>query len=558
MSGSNLVPEEDMQDLVPNKNLVPEEDLQDLMPQAGGMPAVTKGQRTAMQDLLDRSHNALYGMAGRGEEMFAGLTEKLQSPEYMQKIAAQREWRKNTPGAEFGGMGTDAIASLLPTLKYPKMAGLIGSGMSGYMQGFATKPGTLQERADQGMESGIGGVVGSAIPGALSKVFGGVPLSAEAKTLIKEGVQPTVGQAIEQKTGLGGIVGSGVSRLESASQSLPFSGAATRHARNRAMDNWEQSTIKMAEDPDLGITAGGMTGSDGISHLYHKGFKPAYKDSLSGQSVPVTPRLFSDIHIELQNPNLFMTNEARNETRNFLESQFRSIKQIPGPGSQTATHYSAQDLHDIESNIAGHARKLIGSQDKNQRGQGQLLDNIEEALAKYRRDFLPPYVAQKVGRIDDKYAIYKHLEKASGTLSADAGHFTPTHLLSVEKRMDPSKDKGAFGRGEALMQQWAQAGKTVLHDTVGVSSAPSRSMFKNALTLPGVIGTGIEGGVLSHPAIWVPYGGIATALAAGSTKPVQKILTGGGPTQKRLAELLDKIGKPVGKSLGVGLSLNDD
>jgi hypothetical protein len=309
----------------------------------------------------------------------------------------------------------------------------------------------------------------------------------------------------------------------------------------------------MAESPDLGITAGGMTGSDGISHLYHKGFKPAYKDALSGQSVPVTPRLYSDIHTELQNPNLFMTNEARNETRDFLESQFKSIKQIPG-----TTHYAAQDLHDIESNIAGHARRLIGSQDKNQRGQGQLLDNVEEALAKYRRDYLPPDVAQKVRHIDNKYAIYKHLEKASGTLSADGGHFTPTHLLSVEKRMDPSKDKGAFGRGEALMQQWAQAGKSVLHDTVGTSSAPSRSMFKNALTLPGMIGTAIEGGVATNPAMWVPYGGIATALGVGSLKPIQKVLTGGGPTQKRLSELLDKMGKPTGKSLGIGLSLNND
>jgi hypothetical protein len=551
MSGE-LVPEDDLPD---NANLVPDWDIPgDKTLLAGGMPIVTKAQSTVMQDLLDRSKNAMYGMAGRGEEMFAGLTEPLQSPEYMQKIADQREWRKNAPGAELGAMGTDAVAALIPTLKYPKLSGLVGSGMSGYLQGFATKPGTLQERADQGLESGIGGVVGSAIPGALSKVFGGVPLSAEAKTLINQGVQPTVGQAIEQKSGLGGIIGSGISRLESASQSLPFAGGSTRMARNRAMDDWEQATIKMAEAPDLGITAGGMTGSDGISHLYHKGFKPAYKDALSGQSVPVTPRLYSDVHTELHNPNLFMTNEARNETRDFLESQFKSIKQIPG-----TTHYAAQDLHDIESNIAGHARRLIGSQDKNQRGQGQLLDNVEEALAKYRRDYLPPDVAQKVRHIDNKYAIYKHLEKASGTLSADGGHFTPTHLLSVEKRMDPSKDKGAFGRGEALMQQWAQAGKTVLHDTVGTSSAPSRSMFKNALTLPSMIGTGIETGVVAHGLpMLIPYGSVGAGLLAGSTRPVQKVLTGGGPTQKKLADLLERIAKPNIRSATIGLSLNND
>jgi hypothetical protein len=82
-------------------------------------------------------------------------------------------------------------------------------------------------------------------------------------------------------------------------------------------------------------------------------------------------------------------------------------------------------------------------------------------------------------------------------------------------------------------------------------------MFKNIMSLPNMVGAGVEGAVLSHPASWVPYGIASSLLGVGSTRPVQKLLTGGYGPQQYVSNLLESM-RPVSKGYLTGSSFNRD
>jgi hypothetical protein len=113
------------------------------------------------------------------------------------------------------------------------------------------------------------------------------------------------------------------------------------------------------------------------------------------------------------------------------------------------------------------------------------------------------------------------MQRAASYMGADDGVFSAGQLQSAVKAMDRSKDKGKFSRGDALMQDLSDAGKSVLGDKVPNSGTADRLM-----------NVGAVGASLVNPA--VPIGLLGGAAAY--SQPVQSLLRGAVSSRPALAQ----------------------
>jgi hypothetical protein len=362
--------------------------------------------------------------------------------------------------------------------------------------------------------------------GGLSKAVGGFTPSESAKKLMAEGVQPTVGQGIDQSGTLGKMVRKAE---ESATSPLVF-GATTRNARERAGEEWVKKRFDSIEIPGV-ITAKGKTGAEGLTEL-HKSFQTAYNGSLEGHKIPIKPELSTKIDKLIKNKANFLTDSERQSIRAVVAEQFGAVPQVNGK-------ITAKDVHKIESALSQQARTFANG-DAHEQSVAHVLDSIEWYITQYRNSHLPEEVTKGVKAIDSKYARYKRLERAV-VMGDPEGKISPSGLLRAVKALDTSPGKGKFGRGEALMQKEAVVGQMVLPETLANSGTPIRTQTGNVLSsamsggLPEVGAATILGPTISA--------GILAAMGLGQKRQVQKALLGGYGLQKPVSESAQKYVK---------------
>jgi hypothetical protein len=194
-------------------------------------------------------------------------------------------------------------------------------------------------------------------------------------------------------------------------------------------------------------------------------------------------------------------------------------------GQQTLT---GQTMKAIESDLGQKIAQFGASTDADQRLVADALREVQSSLRSLVQRNNPAY-ADELKAINSGWANFKRLERAAGYVGAEDGAFSPANLQSAVKALDRSKDRGRFARGDALMQDLSDAGKSVLGAKVPNSGTADRLM--NA----GALGSG-----LVNPMI--PLGLLA---GAGSySAPVQRALVAGvssrPPAAQSIAELLNK------------------
>ncbi len=364
--------------------------------------------------------------------------------------------------------------------------------------------------------------VAPTVLGGVSKAIKGFTPSAAAKEFMGQGVQPTVGQGIEQ-----GMVGQALRQLEESSTSTPFLGAITKEARKRAAKQWQNMIFKKVEIPGL-VSSKGEIGYKGIENVT-KGFNKGYSTYLAGHTIPLNSELFTNIDDVIDQPNRFLNDEARNQVKSFVKSLFQSTDVLPGG------KISAVDMHKVESELSRQARAFTGSLEEATRNKAQALDDVEELISTYRMDKLPPDVADKIKVLDSKYAVFKRIQKAAAMVGARDGEITPAQLKNAALGME--KSVGNRSRGRALLQMDATKAQDVLGDTLGESGTAPRTFVGN---LAGVGG----GEALSAYFLGLPKTIAALGLAKiGSTEVGQKALLGGYKVQPTLSEMANRYAK---------------
>lgn len=148
--------------------------------------------------------------------------------------------------ATIGSIGADIAMSAAPgglVTKAASKAPLLARALAeiGYGAGYGalTSP---EDRAG----GAVGGGAGTAFGMGVNRVLGGVAkpfVSKDAQALMDQGIQPTIGQAI------GGVVNTAEQKLKS----LPLVGDVIRNARGRAVNDFNEKAIQVANPASKGF-----------------------------------------------------------------------------------------------------------------------------------------------------------------------------------------------------------------------------------------------------------------------------------------------------------------
>ena len=145
-----------------------------------------------------------------------------------------------------------------------------------------------------------------------------------------------------------------------------------------------------------------------------------------------------------------------------------------------------------------------------------------------------PTRAPELRAANEAFANALRVEGAAGKIGSDQGVFTPAHLLSSVRQLDPSLRKGTFARGDALMQDLGDAGKAVLGNKVPDSGTPFRSAVIAAPALGGLYAM--------NPAAAVGAAGAGAGLMGAYSRPgvntLARLLAQRGPLAEPIAGLL--------------------
>lgn len=380
------------------------------------------------------------------------------------------------PTTSEGRTGLAAATGAIGGLPLGLAGALLGAGGGALGQG--TQELTGSERAATAASLLPGAVLGGA-GAALNAGRGRAAFRADP--LLEAGVNPTIGQA------LGGTV----NRLEEALTSVPILGDIVKTGRGRAVEDFNRGAIDMALKP-IGekLDKNTTLGRDAIAEASDK-IGAAYDKLVPGLSVKADAQFTSDL-TGLVGLARFMPAERQKQFTTVLQSEVLD-KLSPGGGM------TGPSFKEAESALGRLSSQYRNSASADERQLGGALQELRSSM----RDLLyrsNPDKAEALRAVNDSYAQFLRVQGAAGRIGGEEGVFSPAQLLSSVRQLDPSLRKSSFAKGGALMQDYAEAGKTVLGNKLPDSGTATRSL--------AALLAGASGGSMLSP-------GAALGLAAG-------------------------------------------
>lgn len=372
--------------------------------------------------------------------------------------------------------------------------------------------------AQKGVQAGIGGL-GGAVATGVSKIARPVTPTDSAKKLMSEGVVPTPGQAAGADSFLG--------RVEQKMMSLPIIGDIIKSARDRATSEFNVAAINRAlpKDDKGVITTAGREAIEKADDLLGSAYDKVY-GSITVKPDTTFTKALSTIRVD---PEYALPKELQAKFSQIVQQQvFGRIQngELPGMIAQRA-----------DSQLGRLAREYTRSQDADQRMLGIALRDAQKAFKEMVERNAGPEAAETIRGLNKNYADFLRVERAASMQGAREGVFSGDNLSSAVRALDQSGNKGRFAKGNAVMQDLSDAGKTTLGGTVNNSGTVDRASLIAALA--GLGGAGVAGANEY-------YGGpgYLTALAATPalySRTGSKYAAGGFQGQGALADLLNRL-----------------
>ncbi len=396
------------------------------------------------------------------------------------------------------------------------LPGAIGAGLaSGGISG-ATQPVTSDDYwKDKAFQTLTGAALGGLVGGGAHAIGRMISPHTDpmVRALMDKGVTPTPGQ----------IMGGAAKKFEDKVTSVPVVGDVVASAQKRAINDLNRAVYDDVLKP-IGDTAPTDVGRKGIETVGNK-ISSAYDDLLS----QVT--FFPDQNFTSQIQNIMQAAQGlpRREAEAFQNIvREKVLKQINASPS-----LSGKAFKEIESSVGLDASRFSKSSDAFQQKLGESLGDVMDAL----RDGLARVnqgvtvnvngrsvdAAQRLANLDESWARLVRLEGAGGAAAATEGVFTPSQLSAAVKSADQSVRKRSFARGDALMQDISDAGRSVLGDKYPDSGTAGRLL---TLLMGGGIATAAPAAI-DHP--------IATAIGLGTAATAASPYT---PIGQKLAAAL--------------------
>lgn len=458
--------------------------------------------------------------------------EQVQGRAGVDKMVQQREQQYQADRKAAGQEGFDGarlVGNLASTVPLAAAvpgggAGLLGRTVAstvGSAVGGAAMPVTegnfADEKQRQLLISGLTGAVAPSVASAASRVI--KPQTSEAvKTLMSEGVTPTIGQ----------IAGGAAARTEEKLMSVPLLGDMIKNAQNRTREDFNRAAYSRVLK-ELGQKPSGAVGREGVAEV---------KDALSQSYNTLLPKLqfkadkkFSDEVSNLQQmaQNGNIPPEIAKQFDSILKNEVFS--RLTKQGSMDGIAFK-----ELESSLGQKIKGFVGSQNPNDRALGSALSEVLSSARGVLSRTNPQY-ADELTNINRGYANYARVRDAASRQGAEDGVFTPAQLSAAIRAGDKSAGKGNFATGDALMQDLSDAGKGVIGSKVPNSGTADRLLTLGALGGAGTL----------NPLIPAAAGVAMLPYSAGGQKLMAKLLT----QRPDLAEPIAKAVRSSAPALGV-------
>lgn len=462
----------------------------------------------AGQELLGKGVQAAGDVGHAGTDLTADARERM-AAEAKKAEAAKAAHPLATGIGEFvGGLVMPGGFAVRP-------ARLLGSGAAatGAMQGAAAgmltpgsqpKPGEEEhfwrdKAAETGLGAGVGGAAG-ALAGKIGPAvanFISPKMRPNLEKLLSEGVELTPGQ----------MMGGKARRVEDAMTSIPGIGSQIREAQVRSIQTFNRAAINRSLD-DIGgkLPPGLNSGHDAIGFA-QDAFRDAYDQ--------VIPRMVGKLDRDmLDGLNDIMAKAQRENLPQGLQDELKYTiqQQIIEPFRMRMGQITGTDTQKIGTELDSIINMKRIDKSPYERQAARYLREADKTLDDMMARNNPALQATK-DRIDAGYAKFKIVQAAGKAVGTHPdGTFTPAQLNRAVGARDRSKDKAAFARGDALMQDLSKAARDVLPQKVPDSGTPERLAIMHLLSgklsaLPGMA-AGMLGGVaysrpVSHVSNWI-------------------------------------------------------
>ena len=459
------------------------------IPEPRGIPQAE--ERSAFRTLDDAvrslASGATFGLADEIAAAANTATGLGSGQTYEENLAAERARDEaispmvQIPG-EVAGMTASGVAALplaaatgvtrAAAALSPLQKALMAGGGSGAAYGFGSGEGGLEERLESSAVGGALGLGGTALGRGAARVIR--PATRKAVQMLQSmGVTPTPGQA------LGGVARS----VEEKASSIPFLGEMIRGAERRGIEQFNVGTINRAlSQAGLSLPKGTTAGREAIEAA-GEAISKGYDDVLSGMSAQIDDTFaqqVDDIGIRLRS-----TLPA--EYRDLFKGQ---VDEVINMVNKRGGNLTGDQAKQVISELSRRAANLRRDPNSFQRGLGEAVFDLRTAFQELLERSSSPDKSVRLRGLDSAYRDFLRLENAAGRIGSAEGVFTPAQLRAATRQMDPSLRKRAFARGQAPMQDIAEAGQDVLARNIPNSGTADRSLM--ALLAGGGIGAAVE------------------------------------------------------------------
>jgi len=492
------------------------DDMPEGNPQAGGvLGGVLQGMRDPIDAGAQMARRAVPESIGQAVDRFgnyladAGLpvarSEGVQGVDALvnqsnQQYAADRSaaGREGIDWARLGGN----IAGLAPMAYSTPQALASGLGRlgAGAVQGAAfgaMQPVVGESAQDEfghakAVQAGVGGALGAALPAAGRLLAPAASrATSAAQRLAGEGVQLTPGQA------LGGMM----MRMEDRAMSMPIMGDAIRAARTRGNESLNRAVYNRVLSP-IGESTD-KVGRAAVDEARRK-ISQAYDDVLG--KVTFTPdNAFAQNIANLRNMAQALPARERRAFENVLQ------REVLDPLTKGRS-VDGITFKQVEAQLGNQAQQFQRSTDAYQQQVGHAIVELQKAL---RENLIRmnPQQAERLRNVNESFANFVRLENAAGRIGAHDGVFTPQQLASAIRQSDRSTRRGAYSRGNALMQDLSDAAQSRMSAQIPDSGTAERLMVNILAGGAGYMANPVIPGALATAAI--PYlPGVSRAAAA--------------------------------------------
>lgn len=366
--------------------------------------------------------------------------------------------KEGGPAATVGSIGADVGMSLAPggfVTKATAAAPLLARTAAAL--GFGAGYGALTSPENR-TEGAVGGAVGTGVGMAANRLVGGAIkpfIQPEAQALMKEGVQPTIGQAI----------GGGVNTAEQKLRSLPLAGNIIRNARERATGEFNTAVGNRALS-DIGETVGSNTkpGAALTEEVANK--IGGVFDRIEPNAKFVTDPDFTKSVAAIRTQLSQMAPEKLTQFDNIVQNQIAAkLRGGAMAGDQWASTRSMLGRISRENRL--------GNASADQRALADAIGDLQEAVNNNVVKNSAANVQSDLANASLAWRQYKQMEKAAGMKGAmnNENVFTPSQYMSAVRN---TLTAGQRAQGKGTNAEFAQQAQKVLGDTVSDSGTAGR------------------------------------------------------------------------------------